>query len=50
VAGILVERAVKAQTWVSPVSPVRAGARALLFQMAKKLRGSSMAMPVLVMW
>jgi hypothetical protein len=38
VAGISVERAAKAQTWTSPVSLVRAGARALLFQMAKKLR------------
>jgi hypothetical protein len=31
------------------VSPVRVGARALLFQMVKKLMGSTMAMPVLVM-
>ncbi len=38
-AGISVERAAKAQAWASPVSSVRVGARAPLFQIAKKLRG-----------
>jgi hypothetical protein len=46
-AGISVERAAKVQAWASPV---RAGAAAPLFQMAKKLRGSAMAISMLVMW
>jgi hypothetical protein len=45
-----VETAAKAQVWGSLVSPVRAGARAPLFHMAKKLKGSAMAMPVVVIW